>query len=38
MDYVFFGPAERELGSPSLLDGLDPVFQQGRVTIYRIPH
>ncbi|MCS7259336.1 MAG: hypothetical protein NZ765_00935 [Anaerolineae bacterium] len=35
--FVFVGPQERRLGARRLPDGLVPVFQQGDVTIYRVP-
>jgi hypothetical protein len=35
--YVFFGPAERAIGANRLPEGLQPVFQQGAVTVYRVP-
>jgi len=36
--YVFHGPREREMGgwNPAAEPWLEPVFQQGEVTIYRV--
>jgi hypothetical protein len=34
--YVFVGPAERWMGAGAMPNGLEPVFQQGEVTIYRL--
>ncbi|MGQ9792274.1 MAG: hypothetical protein ACUVSF_01160 [Anaerolineae bacterium] len=35
--FVFVGPYERQLGARRLPDELVPVFQQGAVTVYRVP-
>jgi hypothetical protein len=35
VQYVFYGPAERQLGPGLLLSQLQMVFQQGEVAIYR---
>lgn len=35
--FVFVGPYERRLGARRLPDDLVPVFQQGDVTVYRVP-
>lgn len=35
--FVFVGPQERQLGAQHLPDGLVPIFQQGAVTVYRVP-
>ena len=35
--FVFVGPQERRLGAHRLPDELVPVFQQGAVTVYRVP-
>jgi hypothetical protein len=34
--YVFVGPAERRMGAGAMPNGLEPVFHQGEVTIYRL--
>lgn len=36
VSYAFFGPEEQALGSPSWLDGRDPVHRSGGVDIYRM--
>ncbi len=38
VDYLFFGPAEREMGvySPREADFLIEIYSQGEVTIYRV--
>jgi hypothetical protein len=36
VDYVFYGPRERELGDPAWLEALEIVFQEGEVAIYRV--
>lgn len=35
VDFVFYGPHERNLGDPNWLRGLEIVFQAGDVTIYK---
>jgi hypothetical protein len=36
VEYVFYGPLEQELGVPSWLNLLQPVYQQENVTIYEV--
>ncbi|UCC85579.1 MAG: hypothetical protein JSV81_12010 [Anaerolineales bacterium] len=35
--YIWVGPAEQALGDGKYLGEMEPVFQQGRVTIYHLP-
>jgi hypothetical protein len=35
VDYVFFGPREKNLGTPKFLMEFEPVFQEEDVSIYR---
>jgi hypothetical protein len=36
VDFVFYGPRERELGDPAWLETLGIVFQEGEVAIYQV--
>ncbi len=36
INYVFYGPREKELGDPALIEQLQPVFQDSNVSIYSL--
>lgn len=37
VDYVLYGPEERQLGMPDWLQALDPVFAREATVVYRVP-
>ena len=37
VDYVFYGPREKDLGNPDFIDTLPVIFSSGDVIIYQVP-